>query len=409
MSDARVTIAIPTFNQSDYLRFALASALEQRFTDLQILVLDNASTDNTEKVVRGFSDTRIRYIRNDSNIGLFRNWNRAIALNQSEFISILPSDDVLLPEFVGRSVQSLERYPAAGFSFCAATYIDENGLSMVVPINVGRMPVPGLVDGLDYLHLLVAGRNWTIFPPSALIRASAIAECGPFNALHSFHSIDLNLYIRLAARFPMVFIDEQLAQFRVHARQVTEVNFRQSGGTGPLSVAAERTDAVSYLLQSPRATDPAYRDWLAERLLRISQSRSQLTADLVPNMNLTWREHQEAAVDDICTVLGEGNSFLLIDEDCWDPALANKLPATVFSAVSHDGGSSPATGTQVVETIEKSRRAGCRYLVIAWPAFWWLDFYPELEEYFASAANCIFRNSHILIYDLQPPADRCRR
>ncbi len=206
----------------------------------------------------------------------------------------------------------------------------------------------------------------------------------------------------------MVFIDEQLAQFRVHAQQVSEANFRESGGTGPLAVAAERTDAVSYLLQSARAADPAYRDWLAERLLRISLSRSQLTADLVPDMNLTWREHEQAAIDEIRSVLGERNSFVLIDADCWDPALVDELPATSFSAASHDGGSSPASGTQAVETIEKTRKSGCRYLVIAWPAFWWLDFYPELEEYVASAASCVFRNSHIWIYDLQTPADSCR-
>ncbi len=74
--------------------------MEQDYPDVTVLVLDNASTDETCDIVHSFSDKRIAYICNEKNIGMYRNWNRAIELNESPYLCIFSDDDIMLQGFI---------------------------------------------------------------------------------------------------------------------------------------------------------------------------------------------------------------------------------------------------------------------------------------------------------------------
>ncbi len=90
--ESKVTIAIPTYNRSELLKASLESALAQDYRDYQVLVLDNASNDDTEALVRSFADPRITYVRHETNVGMFRNWQLAVELNSSPYLSVLSDD-----------------------------------------------------------------------------------------------------------------------------------------------------------------------------------------------------------------------------------------------------------------------------------------------------------------------------
>lgn len=408
MREPRITIAIPTFNRADYLRLSMASALEQDFAGIRLLVLDNASTDHTAEVVASFDDPRIDYRRNETNIGLFRNWNLALELNESEYLAMLPCDDLLLPGHVKNSIAKLDAAPSAGFSFCITGYIDGDGKDCGIQPDTEELPRPGLVDGLDYLERMVAGQNWLIYPPSVVMRADALRTVGPFDILHSFHSIDVNLYMRLASQFDIVYQAERRANFRVHEGQESAANFRALGGTGKLSVMAERTDAVAHLLRSARAGDSEFCAWLGDRLLDISRERSRLASDLIPELNLTWAEQQEIAVNDLRLSLSANERFAVIDEDLWDWTLLDGLPALPLSeAVSQQAGS-PADSAAAIDAIKRLRDAGVGYVVFAWPAFWWLDYYRDLRDYLRVHAEAILRNSRIAVFRLAAPGRSAR-
>ncbi|MFC1936198.1 glycosyltransferase family 2 protein [Chloroflexota bacterium] len=96
---AKLTIGIPTYNRADMLAVALDSVLSQSFADFEVLVLDNASEEGTEAVGQRYAamDARVRYVRNQRNLGMTRNWMRIVDLSRTDYIKFLMDDDVLLP------------------------------------------------------------------------------------------------------------------------------------------------------------------------------------------------------------------------------------------------------------------------------------------------------------------------
>ena len=400
--ETKVTIAIPTYNRSELLKTSLQSALAQDYSDFQVLVLDNASTDDTEAVVRSQADSRITYIRNETNIGIFRNWQRTVEVNSSPYLTILSDDDILLPNFIRESVLALDNHPHAGLSVGQAGIIDING----VPVHVTGRELSdnfpeGLIDGLEFIHQIVDGRKWILLSSAIMFRACALAAVGSLDAPHSQYMGDLNLYLRMAAQFDLFFIAKELAQVRYHVEQDSQVNF-SLGGTGPLAVMAERTDGIAYLLQSPRAEDASYRQWLAERLLHMNMRRSEFTSQLIPEINLSWSERLQIAIQDISAVIPAGKRLILVDDNHWGSEILPEFHALPF--LEHEGqywGAPPDDQTAIRE-LERMRQAGASFMVIGWPAFWWIDYYSGLRNYLSSNFHCVLHNSRLIIFALQP-------
>src|SRR5262245_47966560 len=121
MSVPKITVAVLTCNRPSTLRHTLRSVLDQRGVDFGVTVMDNASTDDTPEVVRReFPDPRLTYVRNEQNIGIYRNWNRAVSINRSRYLSIFHDDDIMLPGFLAATAAALDAHPTAGFAITQA-------------------------------------------------------------------------------------------------------------------------------------------------------------------------------------------------------------------------------------------------------------------------------------------------
>jgi len=125
-----VSILIPTYNRADHLRAAVNSAIQQTYDDLEILVLDDASTDATDRVVASFDDPRIEYIRHEDNLGPNRNWRSGIRAAEGEFFCFLPDDDVFGPQFVERLVEALRDDPEAILAFSDHWVMGQQGRTL---------------------------------------------------------------------------------------------------------------------------------------------------------------------------------------------------------------------------------------------------------------------------------------
>jgi glycosyltransferase involved in cell wall biosynthesis len=394
-SKTKVTVTIPTYNRAHLLNVALKSVLEQDFPDFQVIILDNASTDDTESVISSYNDSRITYLSNKTNIGLFRNWNRAIEVNDSPYIVILQDDDIMLPGFIQESVVALDQHPQAAFSFTKSRFIDIDGSLLQAQDN--GYGTKGLIDGLNYLHQIVAGYNWVIHISSTMMRASALTEVGPFDILHQKHAMEFNLHFRLAAYFDLFHIPKELARIRLHSGQDHTITTPE---TGPLGMVADRTDAIAYLMQSRRASCESYRLWLAKRLLYIGRLRSEYTSHLIPNINLTRTERFEIAVQEIKDLIPANESFIFVDEASFGNQVFPGRRSLPFIEKNGEYFGPPPDDETAIRELERMRRSGVEFIVFAWPSFWWLDYYSELRNYLNKKFCCIHNNSRIISFDM---------
>jgi glycosyltransferase involved in cell wall biosynthesis len=142
----RVTIGLPIYNGEQLLPQALESLLTQDFDDVEVVISDNASVDGTPELCAAYAarDPRIRYVRNERNLGSIPNFNRLVGLARGEYFKWAAHDDWCEPEFVRRCVEVLDADPGVVLCHAKATRVDEAGDTMVVdldPLDV-RSPDP---------------------------------------------------------------------------------------------------------------------------------------------------------------------------------------------------------------------------------------------------------------------------
>ena len=395
-----VTVAIPTYNRSALLKISLASVLAQDYPDFQVVVIDNASTDDTEQVVRSFADPRVRYLRNETNIGAFRNSNRAIEVNTSPYLTVFQDDDIMLPGFLRESVAALEQHPNIAFSFTATSGIDVEGQAVAVEAEKQSDLIPhGIIRGYDFLHQIVAGNKWIIECSATIMRAATLSATGCFDNRHCKDTGDFNLYYRLASRFDVFFIAKKLVQIRYHMGRESRVDYDLA--TGMLATMSERIDAIAHLIQSPRAEDFSYRRWLSERLLDLNLQRSQEMQMLVPRLNLTVGEQLQIAGEELERVIPRGESFILVDQNEWGSDVITDRFLIPFLERGGQYYGVPSDDETAIRELERLRQAGAKFIVFGWPAFWWLDYYGGLRDYLDSKYACVLRNSRLVAFDLR--------
>ncbi len=125
----RVSVGLPVYNGERYLRISIESILTQTYSDFELIITDNASTDNTERICREYAaiDKRIRYYRNENNIGAPRNFNRAFELSRGEYLKWATSDDYVASEMIEKCLEVLDRNPSVVLCYPNAKLIDAEG------------------------------------------------------------------------------------------------------------------------------------------------------------------------------------------------------------------------------------------------------------------------------------------
>ncbi|MDZ7289978.1 MAG: glycosyltransferase [candidate division KSB1 bacterium] len=126
----RVSIGLPVFNGEPFLAETLESLLAQTYSDFELIISDNASTDQTGQICQAFAarDDRIRYHRNEKNFGASRNYNRVFELSHGEYFKWAAADDLCAPEFLQRCVDILDRDPEVVVCYCKTQIIDHDGV-----------------------------------------------------------------------------------------------------------------------------------------------------------------------------------------------------------------------------------------------------------------------------------------
>lgn len=213
----RVSIGLPVFNGEDYLEDAIRSALTQTFDDFELVICDNASSDRTQTIARDLAlgDPRVRYLRNEHNLGASGNFTRAFLETRGDLFKWLAHDDRLAPGYLAATVAALDAAPDAVLCNTAVDYIDERG-----EVFASYTSVLGDAGGVrpSRRFATMVLRSHSCVDMFGLVRRGALENS---LLISSFHGADRALLAQLSLRGRLLQLPERLVQMREHGKRYT--------------------------------------------------------------------------------------------------------------------------------------------------------------------------------------------
>jgi glycosyltransferase involved in cell wall biosynthesis len=228
LKNGLVSVFIPSYNYERYIGAAIDSILSQSYPDWQLIVVDDASTDQSPAIIERYRrryPERIRTILLQQNVGQSEATNIGLGLAEGEFVSFLAADDVARPRRLeaGMAVMKARSDVAAAFSRVA--YIDAEGR----PLPETQSPFN--LDFADIRWQMLTGNF--LCATSALVRLSALRNTGGFNRTLGYVE-DYDLWLRLLDRFELVRVDDVWVDYRMHGENLSFAASRQDQRLGPL-------------------------------------------------------------------------------------------------------------------------------------------------------------------------------
>lgn len=209
----KISIIIPTYNRANLLPFALKSAISQTCEDFELLILDDASTDNTREVIAPFlEDSRVRLISHPENIGINANRNYGLSIAKGEYIALLDSDDTWLdPSKLKRQADLLDSHPDHGIVGTFAKKIDLEGK------EIGEISLKA-ADSSIRRNMMIKNQ---LIQSSVLIRKEALDKAGWYDENMPIWE-DYELWLRIGETYKLRNIPEFLTGYRVHAGNISK-------------------------------------------------------------------------------------------------------------------------------------------------------------------------------------------
>ena len=222
MSDAastrppKVSVCVPTYHRAALLKVFLPTILSQTLRDIEVLICDNASPDETTAVVQPFlaADSRVRYYRNDTNLGPFGNFNRLLELSRGEYVCIVHDDDSYAPDFLEREAAMLDRHSNVGMVHCAVYEIDAQGARQR---TLRAYPTTRVLESRTEFIRYLQGHN--VCCSSVMARRSTYLASGGFDP--KYICADFLMWLKLALLGDVGYIADPLLERRVHDESVT--------------------------------------------------------------------------------------------------------------------------------------------------------------------------------------------
>jgi glycosyltransferase involved in cell wall biosynthesis len=254
-----VDIVVPCFRYGHFLRECVESVLRQPGPDLRVLIIDDASPDNTAEVAQKLvsSDPRVAYRRHISNQGLIATANEGIAWARADYMVLLSADDYLLPGALSRSIDLMDEHPSVAFTFGGAVVLDQRGERSRPRAGIG--PETRILSGLDFIAL---NRARNIVPsPTVVVRTSLQKKLGGYLS-DLPHTSDMEMWLRLAAHGDVGVIAADQAVYRWHSANM-------SNGYSLEEDLLQRKAAIEHFLNSSAArltSADDLRAWLTRQL-----------------------------------------------------------------------------------------------------------------------------------------------
>ncbi len=213
MARPLVSVVVPTYNRVEWLPAAVRSIQEQTFTDWELILVDDGSTDETENWVRGLDEPRIRYVRRRHSASIAATRNAGVHQARGDWIAFLDSDDRWLPDKLTQQLARLRDKPDTRWCYAKYQMITKDGGAVPQPHGGPWRPFEGwFVDRILTTEAAV--------PVPTLLVSADLARELPFDERLPLAE-DYDFALRLAARAPGCVVDAVMAEFRIHDGRTT--------------------------------------------------------------------------------------------------------------------------------------------------------------------------------------------
>lgn len=221
--DILVSVCMPTYNQGEFIEEALCSLIDQTYGNLEIIVGDNASTDDTEKIVRKLmeKDDRIIYIKHEKDIGVIENFNFLVKKSSGRYIKHAFSDDVYMPTLIEEELNFLERNKDSAGVFTFKQDIDQHGNllpSKGCLLERERKEAEIIVDSDLYFKYRLKYNENIIIVTSSLTRKTVLDDMAGVDPAWEQVS-DFELCVRMLEKYRLGIINKRLVHYRKHHKQ----------------------------------------------------------------------------------------------------------------------------------------------------------------------------------------------
>ena len=216
----KVSIITPTYNRASLIPDAIKSVLKQSYKDWELIIIDDGSTDNTKEVVRPYlTDSRITYLKNESNLGISKNRNKGISLSKGEYVAMIDSDDIWLDsEKLSKQVAFLDDNTEFGIVGTQITAIDKDGKIL--------KPFPAYEVEDKNIRQKILLRN-QFAQSSILIRRSVLNKSGTYNEDYRVWE-DFDLWTRIGMTSKFANLKDYSTGYRIHEGSISNEKKLQS-------------------------------------------------------------------------------------------------------------------------------------------------------------------------------------
>ena len=226
-----VSIIIPNYNYARFLQQRIESVLAQTYTDYEIILLDDASTDDSVSILNNYkTNSRVAHLEiNSVNTGSpFAQWQKGISLSRGKYIWIAESDDAAESSFLEKAVSVLNQYPQASFCFLGSHCIDEKGNQLSTDFDrwtskqLRRPHNIGVFDGEDYIKHNLYWRNYIYNASGVVFRKQCFERIKDLSCFSMRYSGDWLFWIEMARQGMVLEVYEKLNKFRLHNVSTTK-------------------------------------------------------------------------------------------------------------------------------------------------------------------------------------------
>lgn len=205
---SKISVIMPVYNAERFLNKAIDSILQQTFTDFEFLIIDDCSTDKSADIIKSYEDNRIRYYRNNENLGISATLNKGINLANSEWIARMDADDISYPNRFSSQYNFIEEYGDGALYSCDVNVVDEDENFIKHDNFKSRF--------YYYNQTFIC---W-IYHPSVIFRKSAVIDVGMYTVPYAE---DFELFWQLTRKYKHYHQEEILIAYRVNNQSLHQV------------------------------------------------------------------------------------------------------------------------------------------------------------------------------------------